>query len=147
MGKYYNSAEEIYQADKAYNMHSWSTQGAISPKVIEKAEGVFFWDSTGKKYYDMSSQLVNLNIGYGNKKVIEAMKEQAEKMAYIGPGFAMEERSALAQKIIEVAPDNMAKVFFTLGGAYYRSGFYQTAGNPADPGAQGHDSPLAAAAP
>jgi len=117
MGKYYNSAEEIYAADKAYNMHSWSTQGAISPKVIEKAEGIFFWDSTGKKYYDMSSQLVNLNIGYGNKKVIEAMKEQAEKMPYIGPGFAMEERSALAQKIIEVAPDNMAKVFFTLGGA------------------------------
>jgi taurine---2-oxoglutarate transaminase len=65
----------------------------------------------------MSSQLVNMNIGHGNKKVIQAIKDQADKMAFMGPGYAFEAKSEAARKIIEVAPDNMAKVFFTNAGA------------------------------
>jgi taurine--2-oxoglutarate transaminase len=65
----------------------------------------------------MSSQLVNLNIGHGNRKVIEAIKTQAEKLAFAGPSFAVDVKSTLAKRIIEKAPDNMGKVFFTLGGA------------------------------
>lgn len=111
------SANEIANMSKKYNLHSWSVQGALNPMVVSKAEGIYFWDSNGKKYYDMSSQLVNLNIGYNNKKVIDAIKEQAEKLAYISPGFALDVRSQLAEKIIEIAPGNMGKVFFTLAGA------------------------------
>lgn len=111
------SANETIALSKKYNLHSWSVQGGLSPKVVSKAEGIYFWDSEGKKYYDMASQLVNLNIGYGNKKVIEAIKAQADKLAYIAPSFALDVRSELAEKIIEIAPDNMGKVFFTLAGA------------------------------
>ncbi|HBP63150.1 MAG TPA: aspartate aminotransferase family protein [Desulfosporosinus sp.] len=111
------SANEIRVKAKKYNLHSWSTQGGLNPTVVSKAEGIYYWDSDGKKYYDMSSQLVNLNIGFGNKKVIKAIQEQAEKMAYMGPSFAIDIRSELAEKIIEIAPDNMGKVFFTLGGS------------------------------
>jgi len=110
-------ANEIRKKTKKYNLHSWSTQGALNPIVVSKAEGIYYWDSDGKKYYDMSSQLVNLNIGFGNKKVIKAIQEQAEKMAYMGPSFAVDIRSELAERIIEIAPDNMGKVFFTLGGS------------------------------
>lgn len=109
--------EEIKEASKAYNLHSWSIQGNLNPKVITKAEGIYFWDSDNKKYYDMSSQLVNLNIGYGNKAVIEAIKNQADKLAFMGPGYAIDVRSELAKMIIEIAPSNMGKVFFTLAGA------------------------------
>ena len=111
------SANEIRVKAKTYNLHSWSTQGGLNPIVVSKAEGIFYWDSDGKKYYDMSSQLVNLNIGFGNKKVIKAIQDQAEKMAYMGPSFAIDIRSELAEKIIAIAPDNMGKVFFTLGGS------------------------------
>lgn len=109
--------EKIKKYDKKYNLHSWSAQGDLDPDVITKAEGIYFWDSNGKKYFDMSSQLVNANIGHGNKKVVEAIKEQAEKIPFIGPGYAVDVRSELAHKVIEKAPDNMGKVFFTLGGA------------------------------
>lgn len=44
---------------------------------------------------DMSSQLVNLNVGYGNKDIIDAIKEQAEKLAYISPAYAIDCRSSL----------------------------------------------------
>ncbi len=109
--------DEIQSASKKYNMHSWSIQGGLSPKQIVKAEGINFWDADGKRYYDMSSQLVNMNIGHGNKKVIKAIQDQAEKLPYIAPGFATDVKSNLAKMLIDIAPSNMGKVFFTLGGA------------------------------
>jgi len=100
-----------------YNLHSWSAQGNLNPEVITKAEGIYFWNEEGKRYYDMSSQLVNLNLGHGHKKIIAAIKDQADKIPFIGPGYAIDVRSEAARKIIEVAPDNMAKVFFVNAGA------------------------------
>lgn len=109
--------EEIKALDKEHVLHSWSVQGALDPTVVTKAEGICFYDADGKRYYDMSSQLVNLNIGYGNKKVADAIAEQAYKLPFIGPSYAVDVKSELARRIIELAPDNMGKVFFTLGGA------------------------------
>ena len=117
MKAYDLNKEEIKKYDKEYVLHSWSVQGKLDPIVIDKAEEIYFWDADGKKYYDMSSQLVNLNIGYGNKKVADAISEQAAKLPFIGPSFAVDVKSELARRIIEIAPDNMGKVFFTLGGA------------------------------
>jgi taurine--2-oxoglutarate transaminase len=111
------TAKEISETSRQYNLHSWSTQGVLKPKVMIGGEGIYFWDGDGKRYYDMSSQLVNLNIGYGNKKVIKAIQEQAERLAFSAPSFAIDVRSQLAKMVVEAAPDNMAKVFFTLGGA------------------------------
>ena len=111
------TVKEISEMSKKYNLHSWSTQGTINPKVMIGGEGIYFWDGEGKRYYDMSSQLVNLNIGHGNKKVIKAIQEQAERLAYSSPSFAIDVRSQLAKMIVELAPANMGKVFFTLGGA------------------------------
>ncbi|NPV43908.1 MAG: aminotransferase class III-fold pyridoxal phosphate-dependent enzyme [Firmicutes bacterium] len=112
-----NTSERIKQDDLNYNLHSWSAQGKLDPIVVTKAEGIYFWDSNGKKYFDMSSQLVNVNIGHSNKKVIEAIKKQAEKIQYVSPPFATDVKSEAAKKILEVAPDSMGKVFFTCGGA------------------------------
>ena len=68
-------AKKIKENDKKYNLHSWSAQGNLDPIVVDRAEGIYFWDADGKKYYDMSSQLVNVNIGHGNEKVKEAIKK------------------------------------------------------------------------
>lgn len=112
------AGEKIRDLAKKYNLHSWSAQGALNPTVVTKAEGVYFWDADGKRYLDMSAQLVNMNVGHQNKKVVDAICAQAQKMCYMGPGYAIDVRSELARKIIEeVAPDNMGKVFFTLGGS------------------------------
>ncbi|MGA2109980.1 MAG: hypothetical protein ABSH25_20325 [Syntrophorhabdales bacterium] len=55
---------ETYRADRAHVIHSWSVQSKLDPMVVNKASGVYFWDSTGKRYLDMASQLVNSNIGH-----------------------------------------------------------------------------------
>ena len=73
----------IKDKDLKYNLHSWSAQGALNPIVVTKAEGIYFWDEDGKKYADMSSQLVNSNLGHGNKAIVDAIVEQAQKIPFM----------------------------------------------------------------
>ncbi len=110
-------ALEIKKNHTTYNLQSWSKQKGLDPIPIEKAEGIYMWDFDGNRYTDMSSQLVNLNVGHGNRQIIDAIKEQAEKYCYLSPAYGSEPRGELAKMIIERMPDNMGKVFFTNGGA------------------------------
>ena len=111
------TGQEIKEQDLKYNLHSWSKQGNLNPIAVAKGKGIYFWDYEGKRYTDMSSQLVNLNLGHGNTAIIDAIKEQAEKLCFIAPSYAVESRSILSKMIIDLMPDNMGKVFFTNGGA------------------------------
>jgi len=112
-----NPSDEICKDQKKYVLQSWSKQGNLNPIAVEKAEGIYFYDYEGNRYTDMSSQLVNLNLGFGNRDIIEAIKEQAEKICFIGPSFANEARSVLAKKIVELLPESFGKIFFTNAGA------------------------------
>ena len=111
------TGQEVKEKDLQYNLHSWSKQGNLNPIPVAKSEGIYFWDYDGKRYIDMSSQLVNMNLGHGNQAIIAAIKEQAEKLCFIAPSYAVESRSILAEKLIALMPDNIGKVFFTNGGA------------------------------
>lgn len=111
------NGEEIKLTLKKYNLQSWSKQKNINPVSVEKASGIYFWDYDGNRYTDMSSQLVNLNLGFGNKEIEDAIKEQMEKFCFVSPSYGAESRAKLAKKIIELMPGNMGKVFFTNAGA------------------------------
>ena len=108
---------EIKEMSLKYNLQSWSKQKGLNPIPIEKADGIYMWDYDGNRYTDMCSQLVNLNIGFGNKKIADAIKEQVDKYCFIAPSYATEPRAKLAKMIIDLMPDNMGKVFFTNAGA------------------------------
>ena len=111
------NGEEIRELQKKYVLQSWSKQGNLNPIAIEKAEGIYMWDYDGNRYTDMSSQLVNLNVGFANKEINAAIVEQLDKYAYLGPSYGVEARAVLAKMIIDRMPDNMGRVFFTNGGA------------------------------
>jgi taurine---2-oxoglutarate transaminase len=111
------STQEIVKLNKEYTLFSWSVQSSTNPIPISRAQGVYFWDSDGKRYIDFSSQLMNMNIGHQHPKVIKAIQEQADKLCYAHPGMATEARGLLGQKIAEIAPGNLNKTFFCLGGA------------------------------
>jgi taurine--2-oxoglutarate transaminase len=108
---------QAYLDDRAHVFHSWSAQGTLNPTEITGGEGSYFWDSTGKKYLDFSSQLVNLNIGHQHPKLVAAIQEQAGKLCTVAPPFANASRSEAARLIAEVAPGDLNMVFFTNGGA------------------------------
>ncbi|MCR5667171.1 MAG: aminotransferase class III-fold pyridoxal phosphate-dependent enzyme [Eubacterium sp.] len=108
---------EIKENAKKYVLQSWSKQKDLNPIPIEKAEGIYFYDYDGNRYTDMSSQLVNLNVGFGNEQINEAIKEQVDKYCFVGPAYAAEPRVKLAKMIIDRLPEEFGKVFFTNAGA------------------------------
>lgn len=108
---------EVKRCQKEYVLQSWSVQGNLDPIPVKEAEGIYFYDYEGNRYTDMSSQLVNLNVGFGNARIAEAIKKQADRFCFVGPSYAAEARSALAKEIIALLPDEFGKVFFTNAGA------------------------------
>nr|WP_095978422.1 aspartate aminotransferase family protein [Melittangium boletus] len=103
--------------DRAHVFHSWSAQATLEPVVVVGARGSRFWDENGKTWLDFSSQLVNVNVGHQHPKLIDAIKEQADKLCTVAPYHANEATSEAARLIAEVAPGDLNKVFFTNGGA------------------------------
>jgi taurine--2-oxoglutarate transaminase len=95
----------------------WAEQAnAHEIPTISGGQGVYFWDDSGKRYLDFSSQLVNTNLGHQHPKIIEAIQAQAAKLAYIGPFFSNEPREKLAGLVAEVAPGDINTSFFATSG-------------------------------
>ncbi len=111
------STDEILRLNREHTFFSWSAQAKINPIVIDRAEGIYFWDPDGKRYIDFNSQLMSVNIGHGNARVAEAIAAQAHQLAFAAPQFATEVRGRLGQLLAEVTPGELDTFFFTLGGA------------------------------
>ena len=111
------TSEEIVALSREHTIFSWSVQGALDPIAIDRAEGVYLYTPEGRRILDFNSQLMSVNIGHGDRRVIDAITEQATRLQYVQPAFATEIRARLGQKLAEILPGDMDKVFFTLGGA------------------------------
>lgn len=111
------TGEEIIKLNREYVFFSWAVQNKVTPIPAVRSEGVYFWDADGKRYLDFSSQLMNVNIGHGNQKVVKAVQDQVAKMAFVYPGMATEPKGRLGQMLAEITPGDLCKTFFTLGGA------------------------------
>ncbi len=111
------TSEEIIRLNREYTLFSWSAQGALDPIAMTRAQGVYLWDAEGRRYLDFSSQLMNVNIGHSHPKVVQAIKEQADRLLYAAPAFATRVRGELGRLLAHLCPGDLKKTFFTLGGA------------------------------
>ena len=111
------TSEEIVSQSRAHTLFSWSVQGALDPIAIDHAEGVYLYTPEGKRILDFNAQLMSVNIGHGDQRVVRAITEQATKLQYVQPAFVTEVRARLGTKMAGILPGDMNKVFFTLGGA------------------------------
>ncbi|MBI3928777.1 MAG: aminotransferase class III-fold pyridoxal phosphate-dependent enzyme [Armatimonadetes bacterium] len=111
------TAQEVIDLNREYSLFSWAAQSKLNPIPVARAKGVYFWDVDGKRYIDFSSQLMNVNIGHGHPKVIEAIKRQVETLAFVYPGMATRARGEAARALAEITPAPLKKTFFTLGGS------------------------------
>src|SRR5258705_3292281 len=111
------TSEEIVRLSREHTFFSWAAQGAIDPISIDRAEGVSLYPPEGHRILDFNSQLMPVNVGNGDRRVIDAITAQATKLQYVQPAFATEIRARLGAKLAEILPGDMDKVFFTLGGA------------------------------
>ena len=112
-----SAANEKIKALTEHTYGTWSRQQAwATPLLITDAQGVYFYDESGKSYIDFSSQLMCSNLGHKNAAVIEAIVKQAEKLPYIAPGFANEAAMAAVEALQTVMPAELTKFFFSTSG-------------------------------
>ena len=111
------TAEEIVELSRRHTLYEWAAQAQVDPIPVDHAEGVYFWTPDGARFLDFNSQLMSVNIGHGDRRVIEAIKAQAEKLAYANPFMAHEPRALLGRKLAELLPGDIDVVFFANGGA------------------------------
>jgi len=108
---------EILQKSLEHSFWTWSAQGSVNPIPVTRAKGVYFWDADGKRYLDFNSQLMCVNIGHGDERVIEAIAKQARELPYVAPFLTTKPRAVLGEMLAEITPGDLNHFFFTLGGA------------------------------
>src|SRR5712664_973207 len=111
------TGEEIVDLCRRHTLFEWSAQAAVDPIPVARAQGIYFWTPEGKRFIDFNSQLMCVNIGHGDERVIRAISEQAATLAYANPFMATDVRARLGVKLAEITPGDIDAFFFTNGGA------------------------------
>ncbi|MCL5027525.1 MAG: aspartate aminotransferase family protein [Bacteroidetes bacterium] len=110
------TSDEIIKITAENTYGTWRYQKGWKPLHIVDAEGCYFFDASGKKYLDFSSQLMCVSLGHKNKAVIQAIEEQAKKLSYVSPGFTTDVRAELSKLLLEVLPEGLEKFYFSTSG-------------------------------
>jgi taurine--2-oxoglutarate transaminase len=111
------TADEITDLCLRHTLYDWSAQTGLKPLPVTHAKGVHFHTADGRRFLDFNSQLMCVNAGHGDHRIIDAIKRQADVLPFITPFAAHEPRARLGAKLAELLPGDVDKVFFTLAGA------------------------------
>src|SRR6185312_16379271 len=104
-------SEEVSSLTRQTNYGSWRYQQSWKPLHVADAEGCWLIDGAGKRYLDFSAQLMCVNLGHKNRRVVESIAEQARELAYVMPAYATSARARLSAKLLEVLPAGLEKFF------------------------------------
>jgi adenosylmethionine-8-amino-7-oxononanoate aminotransferase len=116
------STKDVWEQDRRHHVHpyhnfaSYDEHGSL---IIDEGQGAYIKDIDGKKYFDAVGGMWCTNIGLGRQEMVDAIAEQAIKLAYANPFTDMSNEPAarLAAKLAELAPGDLNHVFFTSGGS------------------------------
>src|SRR5689334_20013394 len=111
------TGDEIVRLAKQHTIFEWAVQGSVDPVPVAHAKGVHFWTPEGKRFIDFNSQLMSVNIGHGDPRVLAAISEQIQKVTYVTPSMVTETRARLGAKLAGITPGDIDVFFFTNGGA------------------------------
>src|SRR5215472_16130596 len=89
------TTQTIVDLCKKHTLYEWSAQSKLDPIPVVQAKGIYFWSPDGKRFIDFNSQLMSVNIGHGDQRVIDAISKQAQTLAYANPFMAHEPRALL----------------------------------------------------
>ncbi|MCK0177182.1 aspartate aminotransferase family protein [Mycolicibacterium sp. F2034L] len=104
-------AKTFWNPDKT---QFWTDSGV--DLVIDKREGYFLWDMGGRRLIDMHLNGGTYNLGHRNPEVMQAVSQGMEMFDVGNHHFPSVARTALAQRLVETAPDSISKVAFGSGG-------------------------------
>ena len=108
---------EIVDLCRRHTIFEWSAQAAVEPLPVARAKGVYFWTPDGRRYLDFNSQLMCVNAGHGDERIVRAIQAQAAALPYASPFMATEPRARLGARLAGITPGDIDVFFFTNGGA------------------------------
>lgn len=113
--------EDLIKKDLKYIWHPFTQMKDYEteePIIIERGKGIYLWDIQGNKYIDgISSWWVN-TLGHSHPRLNEALKKQSEKIEHVLlAGFSHEPAIELAEKLVNLTPDSLTKVFYSDNGS------------------------------
>ncbi|HPD01456.1 MAG TPA: aspartate aminotransferase family protein, partial [Acetivibrio sp.] len=108
---------EIVELDKKYFMNTF---GNRTPVCFDHGKGINLWDLDGKKYYDFLAGIAVSALGHSHPKLVNAIKEQAEKLIHCSNLYYIENQAKLAKILVENSC--ASKVFFANSGAEANEG-------------------------
>jgi len=116
------SKKEVWEQDRRHHVHpfhnfvNYDRHGSL---IMHEGHGAYIKDIDGKEYFDAVGGMWCTNIGLGRKEMVDAIAEQAAKLAYANPFTDMSNEPAakLSAKLAELAPGDLNHVFFTCGGS------------------------------
>jgi len=113
---------DLFNKDIENLLHPWTHQGAHlanGPLVLEKADGVYIYDSEGNRYLEGMAGLWCTSLGYGNEELAQAAYDQIKKLSY-AQLFASKSYDVgieLAERLNTMVPFERSKVFFGNSGS------------------------------
>lgn len=98
---------------------TWTAQSGAKPFELTGGEGAWFTTSDGSRWLDLGSLSYQVNAGHGQKRIVDAIKAQADQLCISAPNAVYPAKLELARKLLAMAGPGFenGKVFFTLGGA------------------------------
>ena len=113
------SSAAIQARHAKHVLSPWVAQGGLTAPVIVRGEGSYIFDADGKKYLDLASGLIAVNLGHGHPRVVAAMQEQAATLCYAAPSLFNDKRAELAEELSSISPwtGEGCRTFFTTAGA------------------------------
>jgi taurine---2-oxoglutarate transaminase len=99
-------------------MQCWSSQAEYAPIPVERAEGCWIHTTDGRRIFDLRSAHECINLGFKHPRIVDALKDQLEKVIYVTDDFATEPTGKLAKRLAELTPGSSSKrVYFAQSGA------------------------------
>ena len=96
---------------------TWTAQKGAKGVQMTGGKGAWFYTADGAKWLDLGALAYQVNVGHGHRRIVEAIKRQADELCVAAPTSVFWAKEELAKRLLELAGPQYSKVFFTLGGA------------------------------
>jgi taurine--2-oxoglutarate transaminase len=98
---------------------TWTAQHGAKPLELAGGDGAWFTTKSGDRWLDLGALSYQVNVGHGNRRIVDAIKRQADELCLSAPNAVFPAKLELANRLLELAGPAFAggKVFFTLSGA------------------------------
>src|SRR5438270_5273517 len=104
--------KEIKQTEATYQLATYAKMDI----AVDRGEGSWVWTSEGDKYLDLYGGHAVCATGHAHPQVVQALKEQADKILFYSNLVYSEVRAAAAEELVSIAPKNLTKAFFCNSG-------------------------------